>query len=281
MKFNKTMQRILTGIGLYSPRTSNNVNLYRKLSALIEVNKIWNQWQRYDSLILKKYKNVHSNQRCFIIGNGPSLSKMDLSLLKKEITFTSNAIFLKFSDMGFTPSYYFVEDVLVAEDRRNEINKLKNITKFFPIHLSYLLTRDEETIYLNQKDPLTFPMFSTDAARVTYCGYSVTYLCMQMAFYMGFSKVYLIGVDYDYVLPNNKHINSENIVIISENDDINHFHPNYFGKGYRWHHPKLDKVKQSYILAKQVFESNHRKIYNATCGGKLEVFERVRYEELF
>lgn len=36
---------------------------------------------------LEQYRNKHAGERCFILGNGPSLKKTDLSLLKREISF--------------------------------------------------------------------------------------------------------------------------------------------------------------------------------------------------
>ena len=71
------------------------------------------------------YYNFALGKRCFIIGNGPSLVKCDLTLLKNEITIGSNGIFLIFEKMGFKPTFYTVEDGLVAEDRADEINRIK------------------------------------------------------------------------------------------------------------------------------------------------------------
>ena len=42
---------------------------------------------------LRKYKSIHKGKRCFIIGNGPSLTGSELDLIKEEITFASNKIF--------------------------------------------------------------------------------------------------------------------------------------------------------------------------------------------
>ena len=67
----------------------------------------------------------------------------------------------------------------------------------------------------------------------------------------------------------------------SGGDDPNHFHPDYFGKGYRWHNPRLDRMELAYRKAKRVFEADGRRVVNATLGGKLEVFERVDYDSLF
>ena len=68
---------------------------------------------------------------------------------------------------------------------------------------------------------------------------------------------------------------------MSNEDDPNHFHPEYFGKGKTWHDPKLHNVLKSYQMAKLVFEQSGRKILNATVGGKLELFDRVNFEDLF
>jgi len=64
-------------------------------------------------------------------------------------------------------------------------------------------------------------------------------------------------------------------------DDPNHFHPDYFGKGYRWHDPQVDKMIEAYSEAKRVTEGAGLTIYNATVGGKLEVFPRREYPSLF
>ena len=40
-------------------------------------------------------------------------------------------------------------------------------------------------------------------------------------------------------------------------------------------------VMRSYAIANRIFENDGRKIFNATAGGKLEVFPRVKYEDLF
>ena len=73
----------------------------------------------------------------------------------------------------------------------------------------------------------------------------------------------------------------ENTAIESTSDDPNHFHSDYFGKGYRWHTPEVERMEKSYVRAKQEFEQVDRKIYNASVGGQLEVFERVDYFSLF
>ena len=125
--------------------------------------------------------------------------------------------------------------------------------------------------------------FSTDASRITYTGCTVTFTCMQLAFYLGFPEIYLVGVDASYEIPKTveRHDHYGVAVLDMQGDDPNHFHPDYFGKGYRWHDPQVDKMVAAYEEARRVTEARGVRIRNATIGGKLEVFERVDYESLF
>ena len=58
-------------------------------------------WRRNTINQLRTLKDSHQGQRCFIMGNGPSLAKTDLSKLKNEFTFGMNRIYLAFPQMGF------------------------------------------------------------------------------------------------------------------------------------------------------------------------------------
>lgn len=232
---------------------------------------------------LKKFKNKHAGERCFIIGNGPSLNKLDLSKIKNEYTFGVNAIYTNYEKMGFYPTYYVVEDIFVAEDRCSEINNYNESIKFFGDYLKYCLSPDEKSINMNviynYTDYHNFPRFSKNVARKIYVGGTVTYLCIQLAYYMGFKEVYLIGIDHNYIIP--KEAKVEGYDILSVSDDPNHFNKDYFGKGKRWHDPMLDRMEKAYKKARIYFEKNSRTINNATAGGKLEIFDRIDYNELF
>ncbi len=67
----------------------------------------------------------------------------------------------------------------------------------------------------------------------------------------------------------------------SEGDDPNHFHPGYFGKGFRWQLPDLDTSEVAYAMARQAYEKDGRRIVDATIGGKLTIFPKVNYDDLF
>lgn len=233
-------------------------------------------------------KRIHSlkgrfeGQRCFIVGNGPSLNKCDLTKLKNEYTFGVNGIFYKTEEMGFKPTFYVVEDKHVIDDNLEKINAFDCEYKFFPsLYKEKIIPADNTYFYCAD---LGFyrgnkPEFSYDASDCVYAGQSVTYMNMQLAHYLGFYEVYLIGVDFSYSVPKSTEIRGKTYV--SNEDDPNHFHPDYFGKGKKWHDPQLDRVALNYQKAHDSFTATGRSIKNATAGGNLEIFPRVDYDSLF
>lgn len=231
-------------------------------------------------------KNAFAGKRCFIIGNGPSLNKNDLSLLKGEYTFAVNSFFLKTRDIGFVPSFYVVEDNKVMEENADDIREYPAPFRFFPEdYRRYNLANKntcffnlDQEFYMKSKPHYGIPRFSADARRSVFAGQTVTYVNMQLAFYLGFSEVYLIGMDFNYVIPSEH--KREGNHIISTTDDPNHFHKDYFGKGKTWKDPQLDRVLLNYRMADLAYEAANRKVYNATVGGKLEIFDRVDYDRL-
>ena len=225
-------------------------------------------------------KNRHQGRRCFVIGNGPSLRQTNLDKLKDEITIGCNGIFLLFDETAFRPTYYTVEDRLVAEDRASIINTLDGMTKVLPIDLKHHLKPDDNTVYINfLRQYPGFPKFTDTFESHVYFGGTVTYLNLQLARYLGCDEIYLVGVDHNYQkkAPTDK---QEGNVITSTVDDVNHFHPDYFGPGYRWHDPRVDRMEQAYLEARRYAEANGFTIYNATIGGALEVFPRVDFDSL-
>lgn len=233
---------------------------------------------------LRALRDCGRGRRCFIIGNGPSLKETDLELLAGETSFGVNGIFLKFHELSFRPTYYVVEDDLVAQDRADTINALVGMRKFFPRFLAPWLRADPDTVFLNvirdYRNYRGFPEFSTNAARCLWVGGTVTYLNLQLAFYMGYDPVILIGVDCDYVVERGE-VDADGCTFTSKAPDRNHFHPDYFGRGFRFHDPMVERMLRAYAKARAVFDAHGRRVLNATLGGKLEVFERTDYASLF
>jgi len=223
---------------------------------------------------LPRFQNKHHGQRCFIIGNGPSLKNTDLTLLKNEVTFGVNRIYMNFEKMGFETTYHVCVNELVVEQCAKEIAALK-MPKFTGLHCKNLLAITPDTHLLHTRGGLR-SWFFTDLTEGCWEGSTVTMVAIQLAFYMGFSEVILIGVDHSYKFEGAPHA-----AVVSQGDDPNHFDSNYFGKGFKWHLPDLEGSEMSYRVADFVYRQHGRRIIDATVGGKLQVFPKVDYYSLF
>jgi glycosyltransferase involved in cell wall biosynthesis/tetratricopeptide (TPR) repeat protein/SAM-dependent methyltransferase len=219
---------------------------------------------------LAQYKDKHRGQRCVIIGNGPSLNRMDLSFLKHEITFGLNRIYLLADKWNFTPTYYVSVNSLVIEQSAEEILKIP-APRFLGCNGLPYIQDPSQAIFLRSL-PKWF--FAKDPRNGICEGYTVTYVALQLAYFMGFSEAVLIGVDHHFATAG-----QPNQEVVSSGDDPNHFHPDYFGKGVRWHLPDLQNSEVAYRLAKQAFEADGRRILDATVNGRLTVFPKVDYRD--
>lgn len=229
---------------------------------------------------LRQLRDTCQGRRCFVIGNGPSLSQTDLTRLAGEVTIGCNNLFLMFDRMGFLPTFYTVEDTLVAEDRGIEISRISGTTKVFPLDLARWLKKDDNTVYVRfLRDYPGFPRFSDRLDMVAYWGGTVTLFNLQLAYYVGCRQVYLVGIDHNYTLPPAVDREKDS-VIVSNGADVNHFDPSYFGQGYRYHNPKVERMEMGYMAARDFAASHGMSIFNATIGGRLEVFPRVDYEKI-
>jgi hypothetical protein len=235
-------------------------------------------WRRESIRSLAALKDVHRGERCFIIGNGPSLRETDLTKLRGEFTFGLNRIYLLFPELGFPTTYLVSTNDLVIEQCRDEMLALpipKFLTwrshKFFAAlpSSSFKLPTFLYTTY-------TGPRFARSATGRLWEGATVTFVALQLAYHMGFSQVNLIGVDHNFTTKG-----EANKTITSEGDDPNHFAPNYFGKGFRWQLPDLETSERAYRMAKAAYEADWREVRDATVGGKLTVFPKVNYTSLF
>jgi glycosyltransferase involved in cell wall biosynthesis len=232
---------------------------------------------------IARLRNRHEGRRAFIIGNGPSLRLEDLNRLKDEITFAANKIYLIYEQTNWRPTYYMVEDTLVAQQNQEKIEALTGSTKLFPYRLTeWLDIPFSNAVYFPFFWPdlkRNTPRFSASANQMLYWGSTVVYSMLQMACHMGIREMYLIGVDFSFVEPATKDAHDEKM-LVSEGEK-NHFHPDYRKAGEKWYVPNLDVQEASFKVARKVIESLGGKVFNATRGGKLDVFERVDFDSLF
>lgn len=241
---------------------------------------------------LERFHNAYLGQRCFIMGNGPSLNKMDLSLFANEYVWASNRAYLLFDRLQWRPKFYVAVDTRVVPDNANEINSLVNkipeMVFFFPQDFFYnRVLNSEKNVYWYKEIQLSetnlpYSMFSSNPSEFVYSVRSVTIAMLQLAVFLGFNPIYLIGCDTSYVLPETVQFEGGNRdLIISSGADPNHFDSTYFGKGKKWHEPHVDRMIFQYDQAKKVCDEKGVRVMNATIGGNLEVFPRIDYLELF
>ena len=230
-------------------------------------------WRRESIHKLASLKDTHTGQRGFIIGNGPSLKRTDLSLLRDELTFGMNRIYLMFPELGFATTYFLSVNSLVIEQCAEDIRSLP-IPKFLSWRSRNLIHPTEDMFFLYTT--YTGPKFAQDARGRLWEGATVTYVALQLAFHMGFEQVILIGVDHSFSTKG-----KPNTTVVSKGDDNDHFHANYFGKGFRWQLPDLETSERAYRLAREAYSQAGRQILDATIGGKLTIFPKVAYDSLF
>ena len=214
---------------------------------------------------IKGFKNKYAGGRCFIVCTGPSLTLDDLDKLKSEVCLSMNTIVKIFGETEWRPTYYGVTDdaayaelepyiyraiessdlphVLLSDDNICKPFKVPESPHIYPFHC----------IYSSKRHNLKF---SDNAYATVYGGYTITYVLIQIAVYMGFKEIYLLGCDCDY--------SGEKTRFAA-----------YESKEAERHFKGEAAMVEAYKRAKEYADSRGIKIYNATRGGKLEVFERV------
>lgn len=256
------------------------------------IRRIWyglnNEWTLSNAYIRHKYrkqfrklKDVHKGERCFIIGNGPSLTVADLELLKNEYTFAANRIFYLFDKTEWRPTYYCSQDTVVIDDIKDRFSDVLPVCEnMFLIRKCYRrvpaqVRKNKKTLFycVRYKQAHKELIFCEDISRHISGGSTITYAAMQIAAYMGFKEIYLLGVDHSYASSNFKdnEIGEQGVKA------------SYF-EGMPAHikmtRPNTDVSTLSFIKAKEYGDSHGLKIINATRGGKLEVFPRMQLEDI-
>lgn len=225
---------------------------------------------RLNARHLRQFKDVHAGERCVIVGNGPSLKRTDLSLLKDVHTFGLNRLYLIFDELGFATEYHVVSNQLVVEQCAEDFRAIAS-PLFTTTPNRRFLDGASNTGYLT---PLVGEDFSTDIVRGVWEGATVTYVAMQLAYYMGFTQVVLVGVDHRFAVSG-----PANATVESTGGDASHFDPNYFGKGFKWQLPDLEGSERVYRRAYAAFEADGRSIVDATVDGALEIFPKQQLRD--
>jgi len=253
---------------------------------------------------LSTLKDTRKGERCVILGNGPSLNRTDLSLLKEETVFACDAVHLLFERIDWRPAYYTCVDSQVLHDRATDIEAMlaadPDMVAFFPTEVQIhgsdrdrlkgrdLVAESPKRYFFNEEpgtvDDLPESMFSLDASIRVIQPHTVAVTMMQLAAYMGFSELVLVGIDMHYsvpdAVPREEGVDIEDVRLTSlQDDDPNHFDPLYFGATRKWNTPNTALMRQHFELARQALDKKGVSVRNATEGGDLDVFELVSLKD--
>lgn len=255
--------------------------LYQHFLQCRDRNIEYKNYQIHYAQNLKKVKGIHQGERCFVIGNGPSLTPEDLSKLINERTFAANKIYRMFDKTMWRPTYYCISDqgVLASVLSESGFQHLNPEFYFFQYFSKYVfrgMPYPENTLLYYLEDAKNYnipPKFASDLSKEAYDAQTVTYIMLQIAAYMGFTEIYLIGVDHSFA---NTVSNSG---IIEHHDVKWHFY-NDAKSGTDNTLTYAERMGMGYESAERYSRRHGFRIYNATRGGKLEVFERVNFDSI-
>ena len=232
-----------------------------------------------DSAYLRTLKGRCEGKRCFIIGNGPSLKIEDLELLKSEQTFSANRIFMVFDKTDWRPTYYLAVDPNFIRTSWQELDRYNFGEMFLGTDMSFDMSvfKNKATrifeytkFKVNKWNDLTAHV-NEDVSKYFSVGYTVTFSSIQLAIYMGFKEIYLLGVDFSYSVIRDAHGK-----VYKDNSVKDYF----FGEKYSETVLSYNSSLHAYQVAREYADAHGIKIYNATRGGKLEVFERVDFDKV-
>lgn len=227
---------------------------------------------------IASFKNAHEGESCFVIGNGPSLTVEDLDVLYKNnmASFASNNILKLFEKTQWRPKYYVCEDILVLKDIEQKISSADLENKFIPINYHWFddINIDKAKYFYQSFSPDV--VFSYNAAKSVVCKGTVTTTCIQLAAFMGYKNIYLLGVDHNY----SKTVdNAGNITV--DNSVKDYFDDEYAKTMEKKMIPNLEATTRAYEQVKECCDKIGVNVFNATRGGKLEVYPRADFDKLF
>lgn len=225
---------------------------------------------RYRNNGLRKFYKMHEGQRCFVVANGPSLQMDDLQCLHEygELCFGVNGIYHAFSRTDWRPDFYLAGDPKMFEYFQDNILSIDVRYKFLGDYVAaFWKKKIPNNVYRFHSYPVFDARnmsFSDDISVCAYDSGTIIYSVLQFAIYMGFKEIYIIGADTQMSA-----------------GQLDHFDNNYCNvKNFKFRFP-MDLVLAGYEVAKKYADTCGIKIYNATRGGALEVFERVDFDDLF
>ena len=121
-------------------------------------------------------------------------------------------------------------------------------------------------------------MLNPDITDYIHEGWTVTHAALQVIYFMGFKQVNIIGMDHHF---SQFKVGRENQTSVIEGDDLDHFHPDYFGNGKEWDFPDLENSEISYQAALDAYRQDGREIIDYSIGGLCKIFPKKDINQLY
>lgn len=243
--------------------------------------------------------------RCFLIGNGPSTKRQDLTLLRNEHVFVCNNIgVVPMSHLDSPPLFYFWGDPALVNKSgfTGHEGFYTTVYKNYPYSI-YVTTSDIFRLFSQYVPgakvclvPLmnNFPWHSSNIDFVSLLNsfhlpgvQSVSQMMMGFALAMGYKEIYLLGMDHNWFQVFNiwkgdaPHRYAETVV---ENEllPVIKSRPGFEAMPSFYQEICSQKILyEGYYNILRAADELGVKIMNATDGGMLDVFERCDYKTLW
>lgn len=268
------------------------------------IQEVLTQWRyrNYKKLIKsnRTLKNKHVNERCFILGSGPSIKKQDIELLKNENTIALNNFYVhdKFSKIveGNGQKYYLTAPTHDPQSREEWVNWLTDMSKNMASNVTMLfgVTNYENNIKdiveknkLFNKNPIHwyvpvgnsyFDEINYDPTKFVTTANTSSIYSLFYALYMGFSEIYLVGCDHNYICFQSEsefRFYDKAMHQKMENERLNALH-------------KLSNNTRELIAQAEIFKMYHKlkdsskaKIINLSPVSLLDIFEKMSFESVY
>ena len=276
---------VVENIIRYQKKTLNRIHI---LQQILKYNTLGffrshGLFHNNNSLRLQSLKNIHKGKRCFLIGNGPSLNGHDLDLLQDEYTFGTNMVYKIFDQTKWRPSFHCVSDTIYASKLGVELSE-KIKSPLFTTERTYRRMRKKpiDTTYIHT---IQSERYKVRGNIYAYCMIKATVLSLaaEMAFHMGFKEIYLLGVDCTNPHDKGGHFTDNYTTKEVAETDINRIKTRMKAKSLTTKQIGehiIDRSLEVYALLDDYAKKHDIKIYNATRGGNLEIFPRVKLEDV-
>jgi len=238
---------------------------------------------------IEHLKGKGKGKRIFLVGNGPSLNDMNLDLLVAEDTLAMNRIDLIYPKTKWRPTYYIFCSSNCHHPKwgtgwsKSVVNAAKyedTIPLIWRRYKSLIEDNAKEklhssTIFLDsftENKIGNASQFSTDAEKRLDKSGTTMNVALQLAYYMDYDKVYLIGCDSNWKTATN--------TVDSESGDINHFDPDYHAQiadGSR----EFWRMNTTHLTAAEYYKKADKQIYNAGLNSAIDAYEKINFESLF